>query len=138
MFSVFIQLINSAYLFELQYEIVYGGRSRNEATAIHIGYGRLEKILVCPLGQEGLWGHLQGQVQILAQITPCKTTGGDGSTEVVLYRDFAASMITDIRNVKAVIGRVKVRNLWGIVDRTYGLARTAFITEEVSDHSSDE
>jgi hypothetical protein len=85
--------------------------------------------LVCELGQENLWENLQNKTQVLALITPCKTKGEDASIVHIQYKDSAASIVTDIRNVKAVVGHAQTRQKWGVIDRSNGLAHTAFVTD---------
>ena len=43
-----------------------------------------------------------------------------------MYKDMSASLVTDIRNVICLIGRVKTRGKWGIVDRRSGMAAPVF------------
>ncbi len=50
-------------------------------------------------------------------------------------------VVTDLRNIECVIGRVYTRGEWGIIDRSGGLARTEFIQSEGPEkllHASDD
>jgi hypothetical protein len=81
-------------------------------------YGRLDKILVCKLSHHQIYRSLCNKVLILALIVPCKTNGQDASISIVGYKQMMAPVVTDIRNIKAVVGRVLT---WGenfIIDHT--------------------
>jgi len=113
-----------------QYEINYESGSR---VICEIGYGLLEMIFACRLPDEEFFGDLHGREQLLVLIEPCKTEGKDASLDCVEYRTTKTSFVTDIRNVKRLIGRVLTRGKWGIIDRTPGTAQTSFVEEEDED-----
>jgi len=126
-----------------QYEIVYEVRDGNSVTTIN--YGVVEKFLACPLGAENLWGMLRNSTQLLAVITPCKTDGQDASLSVTHYNSTTASVITDVRNIKRLVGRVFTRGRWGLIDRSMGSAQGTFaatdghvLLSEHDDSSSDD
>lgn len=79
-----------------------------------------------------MWGEYAGTTLLLALVRPCKTNGLDATESVTLYRDVLADVVVDLQSVQAVVGRVKSRDQWGIVDRSRGLARTVFDAEEAS------
>lgn len=81
-------------------------------------YGRLDKILVCELGHQQCFKFLRNEVLILALIVPCKTNGQDASISIVAYKELRAPVVTDIRNIKAVVGRLLTRGENFIIDRT--------------------
>lgn len=74
-----------------------------------------------------MWGNLQDSIQLLAVIAPCDTNGSDASQVLVEYRKFLPLIVTDLRNVKAVVGRAKTRKRWGIIDRTANAALASFV-----------
>jgi len=128
---------NSSYnRFEILYEADENSASA-AATVRQVGYGLLETILVCILPDHPTFGHLRGCLRLLVVIEPCKTHGKDATSELTMYNEMAASIVTDIQNVKAVVGRVKTRGKWGIVDRTAGIASTVFYDAD-SDLDSDD
>jgi len=101
----------------LQFEVSYA--STVEAQPINtIGYGQLDKILVCQLGNNKIYRDLRATELVLALITPCKTNGRDASGSIVGYKELAAPVITDIRNIKAVVGRVRTQGETFIIDRS--------------------
>ncbi|KAF8124537.1 hypothetical protein EV363DRAFT_1125229, partial [Boletus edulis] len=83
-----------------------------------VQYGRLEKILDFQTGSQNIWRELKATHQLLALITPCKTDGKDASKQIVAYEVTREAVLTDVRNIKAVVGRVKSRGKWIIVDRS--------------------
>jgi hypothetical protein len=111
-----------------QYEIVYEDTCNGHMTTIN--YGILEKILVCSLGQDEFWRGLEGRDLILAAITPFKTNGHDAAVETVFYNACAPMVVTDLRNIKSVIGRVKTRKSWGLIDRSLVLAHAKFVDDD--------
>ncbi|KIK91865.1 hypothetical protein PAXRUDRAFT_830475, partial [Paxillus rubicundulus Ve08.2h10] len=108
----------------VRYEVTYHGEKGQAITAIR--YGQLEKILVCELGTQALWRDMKASTQILAVIRPCRTTGEAASQKLVEFRNFHEPIVTDLRSIKSVVGRVKTRGRWGIVDRSDGSARAVF------------
>jgi hypothetical protein len=102
-------------------------------------YGQLDKLLVCALGSEGLWGKLKMKTSLLAVISPCKTKGQDAAFTVTHYKDLGTSIVTDIRNIKSVVGRAETRGRWGIIDRGIEHAVATFVSGdgEDSDAASD-
>ncbi|KAG1788623.1 uncharacterized protein HD556DRAFT_1217308, partial [Suillus plorans] len=91
-----------------------------------VQYGRLEKILVCSLSNDTQWLGLAGKTLLLTLIRPCQTEGRDATKEEARYSRNLASIITDLRNVKGVVGRVKSRGEWTIIDRRSSFAKPAF------------
>lgn len=90
----------------------------NKVTTV-VRYGRLEKVLEFQTGNHNIWRESKATHHLLALITPCKTDGKDASHELVEYGETREAVITDVRNIKAVVGRVKLRGAtWIIVDRS--------------------
>lgn len=91
-------------------------------------YGKLELILECDIPDKKFWGrYLQGTTVLLAVVTPCVTMGKDAAQELTTYQHTTTQVVTDLRAISAVVGRVKTRNRWGIVDRSQDSSRTEFI-----------
>ncbi|KAG2123155.1 hypothetical protein BD769DRAFT_1389301 [Suillus cothurnatus] len=60
---------------------------------------------------------------------------------LVEYEKFLPIIVTDLRNIKAAVGRVNTRRRWGIIDRTINAACASFadVDEEYNeDYISDE
>lgn len=79
----------------------------------------MEDILVCSLPDTNFWGsELRGTTRLLALITPCVTGGKDAGLELTLYHRTTTAIITDLRVISAVVGRVETCGKWGIIDRS--------------------
>jgi len=61
-------------------------------------------------------------------ITPCSTGGQNAIQDYTIYSDTTTQIITDLRAVQYVVGRVKSRGSWGIIDRSGNFARTEFMS----------
>ncbi|KAJ7939019.1 hypothetical protein B0H13DRAFT_1587284 [Mycena leptocephala] len=83
---------------------------------------------------------MAGQCRLLAVLTPCSTSGQDATKGIVSYNRTAATIVTDIQTVSAVVGRIKTRGKWTIVDRTGGLIKPEFVTsvEAVEQDNQDD
>jgi hypothetical protein len=95
-------------------------------TVHSVGYGRLDQIMVYTLPKDDIFRNLSGCIHILARITPCNTENKDATEELTDYQTTYAPVVTDIRNIKGLIGRVPTRGRYGIIDRTSGIARIIF------------
>ncbi|KII89568.1 hypothetical protein PLICRDRAFT_84231, partial [Plicaturopsis crispa FD-325 SS-3] len=89
-------------------------------------YGRLEKILVCRLSGDSIWGVFRNQERLLAVITPCQTRGMDATEVITKYTTYTTQVVTDLQTIGAAVGRIAHRGCWSIIDRSGGLARTVF------------
>ncbi|KAJ7688114.1 hypothetical protein B0H17DRAFT_1135769 [Mycena rosella] len=90
-------------------------------------YRRLDQILECQLPTGNLWGAFSGQIRLLAVLTPCSTSGKDATQEMVTYTQTNSQIVTDLQSVSAVIGQIKTRGKWVIIDRTGGLIKPEFV-----------
>ncbi|KAH7918189.1 hypothetical protein BV22DRAFT_1134784 [Leucogyrophana mollusca] len=110
------------------YELVF---NTNNGHAIQeVKYSDLEKILIYQLPTNPFFNNLSGQLQILTLITPWNTEGADATKKPAFHRSKYVPIIMDLRNVKAIVGLVKTRGRWGIIDRGTGVAATVFIEDE--------
>ncbi|KAF9231529.1 hypothetical protein BU15DRAFT_55996, partial [Melanogaster broomeanus] len=105
-------------------------------TILLVNYGRLEKILVCSLPDSRLWRNFAGKTVTVALVTPCQTHSKDATRELTTYSRTLATIATDLRNIKAVVGRCKTRGDWVIVDRSGAYVQPLF--EEVDSGDEDE
>jgi hypothetical protein len=107
-----------------------------------INYGVLDKILVCELDDDPFWRDLQSKTLLLALISPFKTNGVDAALQTVFYKssESLATLVTDLRNIKACVGRVESRGKWGLIDRDIQLVQPSFAAGDVEglDGSDDE
>ena len=103
-----------------------------------IFYGRLERILECQLNGDRIWGDFKEKLYLLAVITPCLTHGLDATQELTVYSKMTTAVVTDLRAVQCVIGRIQVRNFWGIIDRSDKAVRTEFVSNTVDESDSED
>ncbi|KAJ7124120.1 hypothetical protein C8R43DRAFT_1147581, partial [Mycena crocata] len=106
-------------------------------------YGRLEQVLVCKVPKGKKWRGFADQTRLLAVITPCATDGKDATQEIVLYNRVTSTIVTDIETVSVVVGRIRSRGNWSIIDRSGGLVTPEFVPlaelmEEPSQEDLDE
>ena len=125
------------YFDVLQYEITYDAPNGDAVTIIN--YGVLEKILVFELDDDPFWRDLRTKTILLALISPFKTNGVDAALQTVFYKpsESPAALVTDLRNIKACIGRVESRGKWGLIDRDSQLVQPSFAVGE-QDESEDD
>jgi hypothetical protein len=111
-----------------KYEVAFGQEGEGQVNTI--GYGVLEKILLCDLDGEGLWGNLGNTSHLLAVITPWRTNGEDAALETLIFKHTLTPIVTDLRNVRGVVGRVESQGQWGIIDRnTAAFIHPTFVDE---------
>ena len=80
-------------------------------------YGELQLILVCTLPDNPIFQNYAGNTFLLAIVTPCKTQCKDAREELTCYKDVHTKLAVDVRSITAVVGRVKTRQKWYIVDQ---------------------
>ena len=83
-----------------------------------------------------MFGVFRGKLHLLAHITPCKTDGKDATQELTDYCTETAPIVTDLGTIHAVIGHVRTRKCYGIIDRSSISVRATF--EVDSESSSDD
>lgn len=104
-----------------------------------IFYGRLDRILACQLDDNNpIWSKFQDTFFLLAVITPCSTRGQDAAQCYTTYSNTTVQIVTDLQAVQCVVGRVKSRGSWGIIDRSGNSVRTEFISTGDRDENEDE
>jgi hypothetical protein len=110
----------------VQYEVEILDPDNNAVCEIF--YGRLDLILEFGIPNSNFWGpEFRGTTVLLAVITPCVTLGKDATKEVTTYTQMTTQVVTDLRTISVVIGRVWTRDRWGIVDRSEETSRTEFM-----------
>ncbi|KAI9068860.1 hypothetical protein FKP32DRAFT_114346 [Trametes sanguinea] len=120
----------------VRYETMAFDATGQNVREIH--YGELQAILEVYLdSSQRIWGDYRGSTLLLALLRPCKTNGGDAARTHVTYHESAAEVVVDLQAIHAVVGRVKSRGKWGIIDRSNGMARTVFVAEDVSRGDQD-
>ncbi len=96
-------------------------------------YGQLEYVLKCILLENCTPENPEPETLLLALITTCDTCGHDATQEEVCFKDLNAyTEIIDIRTICAVVGHIKVRGHWAIIDRSGPLAQTVFTNDSLT------
>jgi len=97
-----------------------------------IFYGCIDQILECQLDSHNkIWSKFKDTFFLLAMITPCSTGGQDAAQDYTTYSDTTTQILTDlwaVQSLQCVVGRVKSRGSWGIIDRSGNFARTEFMS----------
>ncbi len=113
------------------------GGPRGGQDIITTSYGCLQQIIACKLPATPFWRKnstkLKSDLFLLGLVEACNTGGIDATEKIVFYDSTRATRIINLMTISSVVGRVKTRNKWGIVDRSKGVARTNFV-----DDSEDE
>ncbi len=80
-----------------------------------IFFGQLNRILLIELPPELRLALAEPTTLILALVQEVKTMLKDG---IYSYKEFGVEEVVDLKTVECVIGRVKDRGEWAIVDRS--------------------
>ena len=88
-------------------------------------YGQVQSYIHVTLPAEPCLKTKCDSTAILALVCLCKTNGKDASLMPVWYQEMGTVRAFDIATIDCVVGRVKVGNRWGIIDRSFGSQRVA-------------
>ncbi|KAJ7477663.1 hypothetical protein FB451DRAFT_1032869 [Mycena latifolia] len=106
-------------------------KAHDDTWITRVFYGRLEEILVCELLDDPLWLDMAATTRLLAVITPCSTSGKDAAQESTFYTQMSTPIVTDIRTIIAVVGRIKTRAEWMIIDRSGSPIHPEFVPQDL-------
>jgi hypothetical protein len=87
------------------------------------GYGQVQFYAYVTLQAHPSLGIATDTTEILAIVSLCRTNGEDATQVPVWYgrEDVGSIRVFNARAIDGVVGRVKVGDRWGIVDRCWGL-----------------
>ena len=88
-----------------------------------VSYGQVQCYVHVTLPAKPRLNTKKDSTAILALVTLCKTNGKDASSEPVWYEKMETVRAFSVTTIDCVIGRIKVGNRWGIIDRSYGSQR---------------
>ena len=115
------------------------------ATLVRTGYGNLEKIIALRVSAVSFlfFGPLREKMILVALVKPWDTDGKVASKSSVFFKTSKARIIMDLRSLKAVVGLVKTRGKWGIINRMPGTTPTCFADDMMTggpsgEHKDDE
>ncbi|KAJ7443299.1 hypothetical protein FB451DRAFT_1057037 [Mycena latifolia] len=106
-------------------------KAHDDTWITRVFYGRLEEILVCELPDDPLWLDMAATTRLLVVITPCSTSGKDAAQESTFYTQMTTPIVTDIRTIIAVVGRIKTRAEWMIIDRSGSPIHPEFVPQDL-------
>ncbi len=89
-------------------------------------------------GHNEIWSKFNATFFFLAVITPCSTGGRDAAQGYITYSDTTTQIVTDLQAVQYVVGRIKSRGSWRIIDRSGSFARTEFMSAGDQGESEEE
>ena len=101
-----------------EYEDDPGRPARDKRT---VNYGQVQSYIYVTLPATPWLKINRNSTAILALVTLCKTDGQDASLTPVWYQGMGKVRAFDIATIDCIVGRIKVENRWGIVDRSFGL-----------------
>ena len=78
-------------------------------------FGQLKRVLVLELPVAPQLGLVKSTTLILALIQEVKATLKDG---IYFYQEFGVEEVVDLKTIQCVVGRVKCKGEWAIVDRS--------------------
>lgn len=92
-------------------------------------FGQLQTTFVVHMPVSLELGIERPETLILAAIKSCKIEQHDRHLDVHLYKDHGRTEVVDITSIQCVVGRVRDRNRWVIIDRSGSLARAQYNPE---------
>jgi len=98
-------------------------------------YGQLQNIFVIPIDTPEACrdlGLLNASTIILAAIRTCNLDAVDPQLQgldIRYYSSEGALDVVDITSVQCLVGRIRDRNKWAIIDRSGTLARAVYIED---------
>ena len=103
-----------------EYEDDPGRPARDKRT---VCYGQVQSYIYITLPAEPQLKTSQDSTAILALVSLCKTNGMDASLVPVWYQEMELVRAFDIATIDCVVGRIRVGDRWGIIDRSFGSER---------------
>ncbi|KAI0326297.1 hypothetical protein GY45DRAFT_1259252 [Cubamyces sp. BRFM 1775] len=121
----------------VRYEALVDRNARSRNAAIQLVpktfYGQLQRILVlhCPPIPSST--HSALTPLIFAVIRTCKITADHPTLDIHYYSRDSSTDLVDITTVQCLVGRVRDRNQWAIIDRSGTLSRALYEGHEAGD-----
>jgi len=107
-------------------------------------YAHMEHIIICklpaipsPTGRQLAPTPPTSNILALVTILDTSPARVDAVYDPVWYKKTGARRVVDIGTIQCLIGRIRVGNQYGIVDRSYGAERTEFLGTEDGFESED-
>lgn len=107
-------------------------RNRPSVFELHTFYGELQNIFAIKL--QGSTGSTSGHQEtvVLAGIRACKLDerAPPGGLDIHYYTTEGRYEVVDINNIQCLVGRIRDREQWAIIDRSGSLARAMYIEDD--------
>ena len=128
------------YQFELvidQFENDAGRQARDKRI---VGYGQVQAYIHVTLPAHPNIKIKEDVPAIMALVRLCNTNGEDASVKPIRYKngDVEAVRAFSVATIDCVIGRVKMGNWWGIVDRSSGPLRITICDIQEPEYESED
>lgn len=88
-------------------------------------YGQLQHIFVVPMPAAEELGIAEPQTLILASILTCDIEA-QNDLDMHYFKQHGRTEVVDIATIQCLVGRVRDRDWWTIIDRSGKLARAEF------------
>lgn len=118
----------------LQYELLVDKNARSSAapTIFHkqTYYGQLLQLLVVNVGviqTETI--RIPPSTLVLAEIHTCQVISTHRSLDIHYYKNLGGKEVVDADTIACVVGRVRDREQWAIIDRSGTLSRAVYVDE---------
>jgi len=85
-------------------------RNKRVELEMHTYYGQLRRVLVIKEPQEA-------KDILLAVVQSIKVDETPGSSNITFYKEMGPSYVVDLNTVECLVGRIRDRERWAIVDR---------------------
>lgn len=90
-----------------------------------LGYGQLKRVIVFSPPSHPYFEKEKG-VRLLAVIKQMQTQGSDARKTITKYQYELATLVMDVNDIIALVGRVCWQNEWYIIDRFEASAADSF------------
>ncbi|PPR00475.1 hypothetical protein CVT26_009682 [Gymnopilus dilepis] len=91
-------------------------------------YGQLQHLILVQMPATEELGLTESQTLILGSIRTC-TIEAQNDLDMHYYKDHGRTEVVDVSTIQCLVGRVKDRSFWVIIDRSGKLARPEFRVE---------
>ena len=120
-----------------EFENDAGRRARDKR---FVGYGQIQAFIHTTLPANPSIKVKEDVPAILALVRMCKTDGEDASIKPIKYKDgdMEAVRAFSVATIDCAVGRVRMGNWWGIIDRSFGPLRITIYDIQEPEYESED
>ena len=120
-----------------EFENDAGRRARDKR---FVGYGQIQAFIHTTLPANPSIKVKEDVPVILALVRMCKTDGEDASIKPIKYKDgdMEAVRAFSMATIDCAVGRVRMGNWWGIIDRSFGPLRITIYDIQEPEYESED